>query len=258
MLIIDSHCHAGKGDAFTGPWDTDASINQFMVWSSEAGISKTVLFAAFHTDYSAANKKVATLVNRHPDRFFGYAFVHALRDKGNIYNMVNKAVNQYNFCGIKCHRYDARITREICDVARTFSLPVLYDVMAEISAVELIAGEFPDVNFIIPHLGSFADDWRAQQAFIDKLVKHDNVYTDTSGVKRFDLLKDAFERAGAHKILFGTDGPWMHPGVELAKVDALKCNSDEAEQILSGNFLRLQEKFAIGKSDKRRREVISL
>jgi len=23
-MIIDSHCHAGKGDGLTGPWDTDA------------------------------------------------------------------------------------------------------------------------------------------------------------------------------------------------------------------------------------------
>jgi hypothetical protein len=63
------------------------------------------------------------------------------------------------------HRYDGRITREICEVARTFSLPVLYDVMGEVTVVELLATESPDVAFIIPHLSSFADDWRAQVEF---------------------------------------------------------------------------------------------
>ena len=76
-------------------------------------------------------------------------------------------------------------------------------------------------SFIIPHLGSFADDWRAQLALIDHLVRHPNIYTDTSGVRRFDLLEQAVRRAGAAKVLFGSDGPWLHPGVELAKVRAL-------------------------------------
>ncbi len=25
-MIIDCHCHAGKGDGFHGPWDTEARI----------------------------------------------------------------------------------------------------------------------------------------------------------------------------------------------------------------------------------------
>ena len=37
-------------------------------------------------------------------------------------------------------------------------------------------------------------------------------------------------RAGARKVLFGSDGPWLHPGVELAKVHALGLSpQDEAE-----------------------------
>ena len=98
--------------------------------------------------------------------------------------LVREAVEELGFVGVKVHRYDARITREICEVARAFSLPVLYDVMGEVSVVELLATEYPDVPFIIPHLGSFSDDWRAQQALIDPLVRHPNVFTDTSGVRR--------------------------------------------------------------------------
>jgi uncharacterized protein len=68
------------------------------------------------------------------------------------------------------------------------------------------------------------------------------VYTDTSGVKRFDLLEMAYERAGAKKILFGTDGPWMHPAVELQKIVALKATGKEEQAMLSGNFLKLVKK----------------
>lgn len=238
-MIIDSHCHSGKGDGLTGPWDTDASLGDYLKRADAAGITHSVLFSAFHSDYSFANRRVARIVLRNPRRFVGYAFIHAEHDRGRVAQLVREAIEQYGFRGIKVHRYDARISREICEVARAHQLPVLYDVVGEVSIVELLATEYPDVNFIIPHLGSFADDWRAQRAMIDPLVRHRNIYTDTSGIRRFDLLAEAISRAGAHKVLFGTDGPWLHPGVELAKIRALKLSSAEESLVLSGNILRL-------------------
>jgi uncharacterized protein len=238
-MIIDCHCHAGKGDGLTGPWDTNAPLREFLRWSRAAGIERTVLFAAFHSDYAHANRQVARIVASRPDRFLGFAFVHPARDRGRVAAMVREAVLGFGFVGIKVHRYDARITREICEAARAYRLPVLYDVMGEVSTVELLATEYPDVPFIIPHLGSFADDWRAQLALIDPLVRHPNIFADTSGVRRFDLLAQAVRRAGARKFLFGSDGPWLHPGVELAKVRALELPPEEEALILGGNLLRL-------------------
>jgi predicted TIM-barrel fold metal-dependent hydrolase len=105
--------------------------------------------------------------------------------------------------------------------------------------VHLLATEYPDVSFIIPHLGSFSDDWRAQTAVIPQLVSYANVYTDTSGIRRFDILEEALHRAGPAKVLFGSDGPWLHPGVELAKIHALHLQPAAERLVLGGNFLRL-------------------
>ena len=238
-MIIDSHCHAGHGDGLTGPWDTRAPLRAYLRRAARAGITHVVLFSAFHLDYRLANREVARIVAAHRDRFFGFAFVHAGRDRGRVRAMVTEAVETHRFLGIKVHRYDARITREICDAARAFRIPVLYDVMGEVSVCELLAEEYPDVPFIIPHLGSFADDWKAQLAFLDHLERHPNIYTDTSGVRRFDLLEQAVRRGGARKILFGSDGPWLHPGVELAKVHALELSESDTRAVLGGNFMRL-------------------
>src|SRR5688572_1293512 len=238
-MIVDCHCHAGKGDGLTGPWDTNAPLSKYLIRAARAGIQRTVLFAAFHSDYSIANREVARIVRSRPDRFWGFAFIHPQRDRGRVRAMVEQAVTDYGFVGIKVHRNDAPITREVCDSARAFSLPVIYDVVGQVSVIELLAEEYPDVAFIIPHLGSFADDWRAQLALIDHLVRHPNVYADTSGVRRFDLLEQAVQRAGARKILFGSDGPWLHPAVELAKIKALRLSAREEQLILGQNFLRL-------------------
>jgi predicted TIM-barrel fold metal-dependent hydrolase len=238
-MIIDCHCHAGKGDGLTGPWGTAAPLGTYLRRAARAGITRTVLFAAFHSDYAVANREVARIVASRPERFLGFIFVHPQRDAGRVGLLVREAVERHGFVGIKVHRYDARITREICEVARAHALPVLYDVMGEVSGVELLAGEYPDVAFIIPHLGSFADDWRAQLALLDPLERHPNIFTDTSGVRRFDLLEQAVQRAGAEKVLFGSDGPWLHPGVELAKVRALGLARADEALVLGGNLLRL-------------------
>jgi predicted TIM-barrel fold metal-dependent hydrolase len=239
MEIIDSHCHAGQGDGLTGPWDTSAPLGAYLRRARAAGVTRSVLFPAFHSDYAVANREVATIVATRPGRFYGYAMVNAARDAGRVYPMVSHAVRAWGFCGIKVHRHDARISREVCETARSLSLPVLYDVMGEASAVELLATEYPDVDFIVPHLGSFADDWAAQRTIIEQLAAHPNVHTDTSGVRRFDLLAEAVARAGPAKVLFGTDGPWLHPGVELAKVRALGLPHEAESLIMAGNWLRL-------------------
>lgn len=238
-MIIDSHCHAGKGDGLTGPWDTSADLDRYLRRAWKAQIDRIILFAAFHSDYASANRDVGKIVLSRPDRFLGFAFVHPDRDRGRIFDLVYEAVDRFRFVGIKVHRYDGRITREICEVARAFAMPILYDVMGEVSVVELLAQEYPDVKFIIPHLGSFSDEWKAQVAFVDHLARHPNIYTDTSGVRRFDLLVEAIRRAGPKKVIFGSDGPWLHPGVELAKVRALDLNLSDEALILSGNILRL-------------------
>jgi uncharacterized protein len=200
---------------------------------------------------------VARIVATRPERFYGFAFVHAERDRGRVFRMVKTAVEEYGFCGMKVHFHDARITREVCEVARAFRLPVIYDVMGEVTVVALLAEEYKGVNFIIPHLGSFGDDWRAQQALLDHLARHPNIYTDTSGVRRFDLLEEAVKRAGAHKILFGTDGPWLHPGLELHKVKLLRLQLCDERLILGGNLLRLIGKVKSASVAGKSRAMIS-
>ncbi len=237
-MIVDCHCHAGIGHGLTGPWDTEAHLGRYLRRAALAGIERTVVFSAFDADYLLANRRVARIVAASRGRLWGFAFVHPLRDAGRVMALVGEAVERFGFRGIKVHRHDARITREICDAARRFGVPVLYDVMGEIETVELLAGEYPDVQFIIPHLGSFADEWRAQVAMIGMLIRHRNVHTDTSAVRYFDLLQEAARRR-PRQVLFGSDGPWLHPGVELKKVRLLKLSPQDERCVLGANVLRL-------------------
>lgn len=238
-MIIDCHCHAGKGEGLSNHWSTNAPIEPYLRRARAAGIDRTVIFAAQHNDYMRANEGVAQIASHYPGRFICFACVHTRRDAGRIREMVSQVVQRWGFRGLKVHRHEAPATREVAETARAFRLPVLYDVVGEAYWVELIASEYPDVNFIIPHLGSFADDWRAHVQVIDQIARLPNVYTDTSGVKRFDYVMQAVKRAGPHKILFGSDGPWLHPALELHKIHLLKLPPQDEALVLGGNLLRL-------------------
>jgi hypothetical protein len=249
-MIIDCHCHAGKGDIMTAPWNTDAPIEPYLRRARAAGIAKTIVFPLFHSDYAQANAQLARIVARYPTRLIGFVFVHAARDAGRIFGMVERAVTRWGFRGIKVHGHEAMATREVCETARAFRLPLLFDVAGQAYVIDMLAPQFPGVNFIIPHLGSFADDWRVHQQVVDQLVRFPNVYGDTSSVRRFDYIVQAVKRAGAHKVLFGSDGPWLHPGVEIHKIRLLELPQDKEALILGGNALRLLRQVRVGRGER--------
>ena len=124
---------------------------------------------------------------------------------------------------------------------------MLVDVGGQTQVVEMLASQYPDVNFIIPHLGSFAGDWKAHQQVVDQIVRYPNVYADTSSVRHFDYIVQAVKRAGPRKLLFGTDGPWLHPGVELHKIRMLGLSPGPQYLILGGNILRLIRRVQVNR-----------
>jgi uncharacterized protein len=71
--------------------------SKYLQRASTAGIDRTVLFAAFHSNYAFANREVARIVASRPGRFLGFAFVHPERDRGRVFAMTKVAVEQYAF-----------------------------------------------------------------------------------------------------------------------------------------------------------------
>jgi predicted TIM-barrel fold metal-dependent hydrolase len=247
-MIIDCHCHAGKGDRLTAPWNTEAAIGPYLRRARTAGIDKTIVVGAFHSDYHKMNAEVARIIARYPRRLIGFVFVHATRDAGRIFRMVEHAVSKWRFRGIKIHGFEAMPTREVCETARAFRLPIFVDVVSRPEVIDMLAPQYPDVNFIVAHLGSYTDDWRAHQQVVYQLARYPNVYGDTSAVRRFDYIVEAIKRAGARKLLFGSDGPWIHPGVELHKVRLLGLSKDQEALVVGGNAIRLMRHARVGES----------
>src|SRR5262249_38056574 len=152
-----------------GPWDTEARIELHLSRAQEAGIDRTIVFPVFNSDYTSANARLARIVRAYPHELIGFAALHPRRDAGRVEQIVGRAVEDYGFRGLKIHGFDAFPRREVCEVAQRYRLPILLDVVGRLEAVEMLAWQYPDLNFIIPHLGSFKDDWMVHTHLIDQL-----------------------------------------------------------------------------------------
>ena len=237
-MIVDAHCHAGTGDGFTGPWDTLAKLDDYLVRAERAGIDRSIVFPVFNSDYPASNRRLARIVADHRDRLWGFAALHPQREAAQLRRHVGRAVEELGLIGIKIHGAEAHPTRGLCVLARKYGLPILYDIFRQPARVEMLANAYPDVAFIVPHLGGFADDWMVFLSVIDQIVRLPNVYADTSGVRYFEALVMAAKRA-PQKLIFGSDGPLLHPGVELQKVLELPLSPTHQRNAIGGTICRL-------------------
>jgi predicted TIM-barrel fold metal-dependent hydrolase len=111
---------------------------------------------------------------------------------------------------------------------------VVYSPGASTARFVALARQFPKTNFILGHMGFGPAD----QEGLAAAVELDNFYLETS-VGNFLHIKESAARAGAGKIVFGSEFPLSHPKAELEKILLLKLPESDREKILGGNIRTL-------------------
>lgn len=241
-LVIDAHCHAGRGQAMSAPWTTRADPEITLRHMAEAGIDRTVIFPINNTDFEKPNQEIAEICGRYPGKFIGFAKHDPQTEAGRIRPLLRKEVESLGLKGLKLHRLP---TREVLDAVAELRIPILYH-PEKVANFHMIASEYPQISFIMAHLGSFASRDSAEHfAAIAVARRYPNVYLDTSGVVFFKFLEMAAQELGAGKLIFGSDGPELDARVELYKVRLLKLPPADEARVLSGNILRLLPKGSV-------------
>lgn len=241
-LVIDAHCHAGTGQALSAPWTTRADPEVTLRRMEEAGIDRTVIFPINNDQYEKPNQEIAEICRRYPGKFIGFAKHDPQAEAGRIRTLLRREVEEFGLRGLKLHRLP---TREVLDTAAKLGIPVLYH-PEKVSNFHLIAAEYPQVNFVMAHLGSFASrDWTEHLAAIDVARRYPNVYLETSSVVFVRYLELAVRELGAGKLIFGSDGPEVDSRVELYKIRLLKLPAEAEAMVLGGNIARLLPKGTV-------------
>jgi predicted TIM-barrel fold metal-dependent hydrolase len=97
----------------------------------------------------------------------------------------------------------------------------------------MVLDEWPDLTFVLAHLGGFRQ-WRG----VAEVLAGRDVWLDTAYTLGH-LPDDEFVRLvrhhGVERVLFGSDGPWTDPAEEAAHLGRLDFTDAELHGLLGGN-----------------------
>ena len=243
-MIIDAHLHL-RDDVYVGEEGSPENLVGLM---DRAGVDKAVVFKIWCATGSSieAGEQAA---REYPDRLIPFVYVVPDFEKP-VLPRLERALGGGVFRGLKIHTGAFRpvgyLVDPVLELAARHSVPCLVDFRGDLASAERLAREFPAVRLIIAHLGKYlCNDEGLMDQFISLAEAHPNVFLDVSGVVMLWKIGDAVRRAGAGRVIWGTDGPRKPPDtlrfarMELDKVDALNLDPEAKQDLLGRNIARL-------------------
>lgn len=230
MKIIDAHAHIG----YIGGWaDVGITEEELIAQMDEFNIEKTALC-------NEDNDLTLDVMKRHPGRIIGCVYVNPLNQK--TVDDMDKYI-EAGFAAVKLnplrHAYcaDAEIIDAVMEKAEKYNVPVCihsghppYSLPWQVG---LLAERHPNVKLMMIHMG------HGHGVYIDAAIKmalrYPNIYLEMSGMPMPSKIREAYERVGAERIMFGTDTPFHHPTVEMQKVITSGLDKEAQEKIFYEN-----------------------
>jgi predicted TIM-barrel fold metal-dependent hydrolase len=240
-VIIDAHAHLGRGEAGSEDILQSGITPEMIVGPArEAGIDRTVVFQVTISDYRSGNQEMADAVGRYPDELIGFARLNPTH--GEAEAILREAAGA-GLVGLKLHHGcdefgldDPRVGR-IVGMAGELGMPVIFHSMGAVAELEGLARRFPGTAIIFGH---FAGMWNWSDMYhcIELAEQLPNVYLETSANLLSRLIGEAALRV-PDRVLFGSDAPALHPGVELAKIRYCRLPGEIEAKVVGGNIERL-------------------
>jgi len=238
--IIDAHCHIGQGYAMT------QTAEELLRQMDECGVEKAVICSA-EPQIAVYNREgndfLLAAAKDHPDRFIPFAACNPWFGA--------RAVEELRRCfregcrGLKLHpplqgfSLAQEIVYPLLEVCREFSAPAYFHtgtlLCSEPFQLLELSRRFPDVNFIMGHMGA-TDYWYDG---VPAAAKTQNIYLETSAAAVIGSVTRSLKELGAGRILFGSDSPIFRLKLELTKIQRTGFSPDELGAILGGNLERL-------------------
>ena len=211
------------------------------------------------------HRYVLDSVEKYPDRLIGGAVVHARLWNDQVARQVEDMVLNHNFRMLyihpSLHKYwlpiktpsegegSRRLLYPIFEAARSLKIPVLIHTgeqpYALPATVDFVAGEFPDVDIIIAHLGTQGSVYTLEATLVAE--HHPNVYLETS-FSQCHMLIESVHTLGPRRVLFGSNCPPLEPTQQLMMVEeslaseppiGMSLPEEDLYRVLGGNMERL-------------------
>lgn len=235
MEIIDSHTHLGEFPLFNVSLNADEMISIM----NQHNIIISVVF-------SLPNKLTLEAIKNYPGRLVGLVWVNP-HDGERALEEIDEAINRWGFKGIKMHPLihsflpDQDIVYPIMDKARRYSIPVLFHCGHPPWSLPWhfgnLADVYPDVTIILGHMGHGHIVYI--NGSIDVARRHENIVLETSAMPMHRKIREAVEKVGEERVIYGSDMPFGHPSFELKKVEVSGLSKRQLELVLRENARRI-------------------
>jgi uncharacterized protein len=232
-VIFDCHMHLGDFPDFNVSID-EQSLDELML---SCGLDKAIVF---HPDNSLVQRAIASR-----PQVFG--LVWANPREPDCVKTVESYLEDENFRGIKLHPLldgyhpNDPIVHPLADLLAERNLPFLihtgHPIFTLPWSIEELAHAKPNTKVIMGHMG------HGNIVYINAAIagaeREPNVYLETSGMPMHTKIKEAVEKVGVERVLYGSDTPFHRPEVEMLKVKLSGLNESDQEMVLGKNAERL-------------------
>lgn len=238
-MIIDAHTHLKHGDA----QKTEYTAEEIVQTMDAVGIDRAVVFAMSTTTRRSIEMARAA-VDQFPQRLIPYVYALPSYERA-VLDELDEAISTLGFRGIKIHVGECTLAEYVTDpvlaLAGERGVPCLIDFGGRLNEVERLARTFPQTTILVAHLGRYLC---REEAPLDRCIalaeRYPNLFLDVSGVALPDKIREAVQRIGATRVIWGTDGPHQAPDTigfaqaEIEKVRALGLSPEDEAAVLGG------------------------
>jgi hypothetical protein len=101
--------------------------------------------------------------------------------------------------------------------------------------IGVLAESFPDVPVIMDHMGYRY--WVAEA--IEAAKRTPNLYLATTAVMEPHFIAQAIKSVGVERIVFGSNGPFVIPKMQVEVIKFLQLSSEDEAKVLGGTLAKL-------------------
>lgn len=240
--VIDGHCHLGPNSEFFQPGNDAATMVRTM---DRIGIDQSCVFStlAIGVDVHAGNTMSLDAAREFPDRILAYV-VPDPHQPDRVEDEVRRCLDE-GARGIKFHTlrhaypFEGPAYAPALAIADEQRLPLISHGVGTPEVLRRTARAYPNAHIIVAHIGAggLGAQW---DALHHVAAEEPNVYLDlASSGAVFGAFADVVQRAGAHKLTYGSDSPYMCATYQIGRVLFAPIAEDDKRRILGANLAAL-------------------
>lgn len=239
-VVIDAHMHVDQYYNFYIP---EYQIDQLVNNAERIGIQRMYgsSLLAICNDAIPGNQQAIDISNKHPQIFRPY-LVYKPNYPEELEQILALAESR-NINQFKLHDdgndlpYDHPNYFPFYDYADSNQSVVLFHTYGKqhLGSITKIAGNYKRLKILLGHSGIVDEE-----LYIDAVRKYTNIYLETcSSLAWYGLIERLVQKAGADRVVFGTDMPFMSPDQQIGRILFARISDDEKRNVLGLNAEQL-------------------